>query len=80
MVERLRSNGMRVAFSGLKKQVIDVMRHSGLFDYIGQENIFPDEGRALESIYAEVLVVDPNAQCRLMKQHIGGTDGVKTWL
>ncbi|HUX63791.1 SulP family inorganic anion transporter [Sulfuricella sp.] len=80
VVERLRSNGIRVVFSGLKKQVIDVMRHSGLFDYIGQENVFPDEEKALDSIYAEVLEADPNAQCRLMKQHIGGTDGVKTWL
>lgn len=81
VVERLRSNGIRVVFSGLKKQVIDVMRHSGLFDYIGQENIYPDEDKALDSIYAEVLETDPNAQCRLMKGgHIGGADGVKTWL
>jgi len=81
VVERLRSNGMRVVFSGLKKQVIDVMRHSGLYEYIGQENIFPDEDKALDSIYPEVLAVDPNAQCRLMKRsHIGDTDGVKTWL
>ena len=81
MVERLRSSGIRVVFSGLKKQVIDVMHHSGLFDYISQENIFPDEDKALESIYAEVLEKDPNAQCRLMKgAQIGGVDGVKTWL
>jgi SulP family sulfate permease len=81
VVERLRSNGIRVVFSGLKKQVIDVMRNSGLFDYVRQENIFADEDKALDSIYAEVLEVDPNAQCRLMKpQHIGGADGVKTWL
>ena len=37
---RLRSNGIRVVFSGLKKQVLDVMRHSGLLTYIGEENIF----------------------------------------
>lgn len=81
IVERLRSNGMRVVFSGLKKQVLDVMSHSGLFDYISQANIFPDEDKALESIYAEVLAADPNAQCRLMKHpHIGDEDGVKTWL
>lgn len=72
VVERLRSNGIRVVFSGLKKQVLDVMRHSGLFDYIGQENVFADEDKALDSIYAEVLEADPNAQCRLMKRHVGG--------
>lgn len=80
VVERLRSNDIRVVFCGLKKQVSDVMMHSGLREYIGAENIFPDEDKALASIYADVLAVDPNAQCRLMKQHIGGDDGVKTWL
>jgi len=80
LVERLRSNDIRVVFSGLKKQVLDIMRHSGLLNYIGENNIFFDENKALDSIYAEVLAADPNAQCRLMKQHIGGDDGVKTWL
>jgi SulP family sulfate permease len=80
MVERLRANGIRVVLSGLKKQVLDVMEHSGLIKFIGQENIFPDEDKALASIYPEVLKANPQAQCRLMKQHIGGDDGVKTWL
>lgn len=80
IVERLRANGIRLVFSGLKKQVTDVMRHSGLYDYIGPENIFPDEDVALDAIYAEVLKAVPDAPCRLLKQHIGGADGVKTWL
>lgn len=80
VVERLRSNGIRVTFSGLKKQVLDVMRHSGLLDYIGQENIFPDEERALEVIYADVLEVRPDAKRRLLKPRIGNDDGIKTWL
>jgi SulP family sulfate permease len=80
LVERLRSGGVRVVFSGLKKQVLDVMRQSGLLAYLGEENIFADEERALDSIYAEVLKVKPDAKRRLMKQHIGGNDGVKTWL
>jgi SulP family sulfate permease len=80
VVERLRSNGIRVVFSGLKKQVLDVMRHSGLLQYIGEENLFADEEKALDSIYAEVLKVKPDAKRRLLKQHIGGDDGIKTWL
>src|SRR5574340_1147138 len=80
VVERLRSNGIRVVFSGLKKQVLDIMRHSGLLAYIGEENIFADEERALEAIYAEVLKVRPDAKRRLLKQHIGGDDGIRTWL
>lgn len=80
VVERLRSNGIRVTFSGLKKQVLDVMRQSGLLDYIGQENIFADEERALEAIYVEVLEVRPDAKRRLLKPRIGNDDGIKTWL
>ncbi|MBS4096202.1 MAG: SulP family inorganic anion transporter [Sulfuricella sp.] len=68
LAQRLRSSGVKLVFSGLKKQVLDVMRHTGLFDYIGQECIFANEDIALEAIYAEVLAADPNAQCRLMKQ------------
>ncbi|MCR4298925.1 MAG: hypothetical protein NUV75_09285 [Gallionella sp.] len=80
VVERLRSSSVRVVFSGLKKQVIDVMRHSGMYDYIGEENIFPDEDLALDSIYAEVIKIVPGAPRQLLKHHIGGADGVKTWL
>ena len=42
---------MTVVFSGLKKQVLDVMRHTGLFEKIGQANIFANEDMALESIH-----------------------------
>jgi len=80
VVERLRSSGIRVVFSGLKKQVLDVMRHSGLLRYIGEENLFMDEEKALEEIYAEVIKVKPDAKRRLMKPSVGIDDGVKVWL
>jgi SulP family sulfate permease len=67
VVERLRANGVRVVFSGLKKQVLDVMKHSGLFEYIGQDNIFADQDSALESMYAEVRKLAPDAACRLLR-------------
>ena len=53
LVERLRGNGVTVVFSGLKKQVLDVMHATGLFDYIGQKNIYSTADLALEAIYAE---------------------------
>jgi SulP family sulfate permease len=80
LLERLRANGIRMVFSGLKKQVLDVMQHSGLDDDIGQENIFADEDSALGVLYADVLKVIPDAPCRLLRHRIGGEDGVKTWL
>lgn len=51
LVERLRENGMEVVFSGLKKQVLDVMRNTDLFDLISQANIFATEDQAIAAIY-----------------------------
>ncbi len=51
LVERTKSSGVTLVFSGLKKQVLDVMRSTGLFDYISQDNIFPNEDMALTAIY-----------------------------
>lgn len=72
VVERLRANGIRVVFSGLKKQVIDIMKASGLLSYIGSENIFADEDMALEAIYADVLRHDSGARCSLLKHNVEG--------
>jgi sulfate permease, SulP family len=49
--ERLHESGMTLVFSGLKKQVLDVMRNTGLFDEIGKQHIFANEDQALAAIY-----------------------------
>jgi SulP family sulfate permease len=49
--ERLHESGVTLVFSGLKKQVLDVMRNTGLFDKIGQGHIFANEDQALTAIY-----------------------------
>jgi len=54
LVERLRGNGVTVVFSGLKKQVIDVMRATGLLDCVGQANIHATADLALACIYGTV--------------------------
>ncbi|MDD4879993.1 MAG: SulP family inorganic anion transporter [Gallionellaceae bacterium] len=51
LVTRLRDGGTQIVFSGLKKQVLDVMRHTGLFEQIGQANIFATEDQAITAIY-----------------------------
>lgn len=52
MVERLGANGVTLVFSGLKRQVIQVMQATDLFDQVGGEtNLFPTEEKALISIY-----------------------------
>lgn len=50
LYERLRDNGVTLVFSGLKKQVLDVMHHTGLFDEISQKHIFANEDMALAAI------------------------------
>ncbi len=51
LVERLRESGVELVFSGLKKQVLDVMRSTGLIELVGQQNIFATENQALAAIY-----------------------------
>ncbi len=52
LVERLNENGIVVLFAGLKKQVHDVMRATGLRDLIGERRFFATADEALEAIYA----------------------------
>ena len=49
--ENLKEAGVEVVFSGLKKQILDVMRATGLFDKVGNGNIFATEDQALADIY-----------------------------
>ncbi len=51
LVERLKGAGITLVFSGLKKQVLDVMRATGLFEAIGQDNIFATVNQAITAIY-----------------------------
>ncbi len=50
LVERLRENGIGIAFSGLKLQVLAVMRSTGLDACIGERDLFRTEDQALDAI------------------------------
>ena len=67
LVERLRDNGVTLLFSGLKKQVLDVMEHTGLRQLIGEENIFPTEDMALDVVYRHVCATDANTEFCLLR-------------
>lgn len=54
LVERLNDSGITLVFSGLKRQILDVMSKSGLRELIKEENIFATEAMALESIYKRI--------------------------
>ena len=50
LVVRLQESGVETVFSGLKKQVLDVMRRTGLNLVVGEDNIFATEEQALADI------------------------------
>ena len=50
LVAQLRESGVELVFSGLKKQILDVMRATGLYNLIGEQNIFATEDQALAAI------------------------------
>jgi SulP family sulfate permease len=65
LVERMNTNQITVVFSGLKRQVLDVMRKSGLYDHVGEQNIFPTEDMALDAIYDWMGMDADGAACPL---------------
>ncbi len=51
LLDRLKDSGVTLVFSGLKKQVLDVMRATGLFEAITESNLFATEDLAIAEIY-----------------------------
>lgn len=58
LVERLNENGVVMLFAGLKKQVLDVMRATGLYQRIGEKRFFATSEQALERIYSRAEYAD----------------------
>ncbi len=56
LTDSLRDNGIILVFSGLKRQILQILEHTGLIKVIGEENIYATEGMALEYIYQKLGV------------------------
>lgn len=54
LVDRLNNIGVVMLFAGLKKQVLDVMRATGLYAKIGERRFFASAEQALEKIYSRI--------------------------
>lgn len=50
LLDRFKKSGIKLAFSGIKKQVSDVMDRTGLTEEIGHGNIFPTDKMAVDEI------------------------------
>jgi SulP family sulfate permease len=66
LVTRLHDNGVQLVFSGLKRQIIEIMKRTNLLDYIGDQNVHATADQALEHIYQQLEVVaDGEVLCPL---------------
>ena len=68
IIDRLRGSGVNVVFSGLKKQVINVMRATGLLEHLGTKNLFPTADMALAAIYASAAATGKEVDHTLLPQ------------
>jgi SulP family sulfate permease len=50
LADRLKAGGITLGFSGMKRQVTDVMVRTGLTGKIGADNIFPTDAAALDAL------------------------------
>jgi sulfate permease, SulP family len=52
IVDRVRSAGYDISFSGINENVYAVMKRTHLYEKIGRENVFPTMQKAVEEIHA----------------------------
>jgi tRNA A37 threonylcarbamoyltransferase TsaD len=65
IVDRVRSAGYDISFTGLKKNVLDVMERTFLYEKIGSEHVFPTQAAAIESIYNRAHRATEERECPL---------------
>lgn len=56
LIGRFKSNGITLGFSGLKKQVREVMDRTNLSQYIGIENLFANDQDAFDQLYLRGVI------------------------
>jgi sulfate permease, SulP family len=65
LINTVRSSGRAISFCGLKEEVLAVMERTHLTDKLGIENIYPDSGVALKSIYKQIHTKGDCKDCPL---------------
>jgi anti-anti-sigma regulatory factor len=66
LVDRLRSGGYDLSISGIKKNVLDVMKRTHLYEKIGTDHIFPTQSVAVESIHKQAHRDTEEGECPLV--------------
>ena len=68
LVERLSENQVTVVFSGLKRQILEVMRATDLNNVIGEQHLFANEDMAFDAIYEWLGKGAAGKYCPLKRQ------------
>ncbi len=66
IVDRVRSGGYDISFSGLNENVLAVMKRTHLYEKIGEENIFSTMHKAVEVIHARSHTHCGDGACPLL--------------
>jgi SulP family sulfate permease len=67
LVPQLRKQGYEVSFSGLKDEVLDVLKRTGLYEVIGEAHMFPTQVAALREIHKEAHRDSTEESCPLIQ-------------
>jgi SulP family sulfate permease len=67
LVERLRQRNYDVSFSGLKDEVLDVLRRTGAYEVIGDNHQYPTQALAIAGIYPKAHKNSSERECPLLK-------------
>ncbi len=70
LTKRLADNNITIVFSGLKRQILNVIRATGLNNIIGEQHIFADENMAIDAIYDMLGQSASGKFCPLKRQDI----------
>lgn len=66
LVQRLHDNSVQLVFSGLKRQILQIMDRTGLTQFIGKQNLHATADQALEAIYQHLdAAADGEVYCPL---------------
>lgn len=66
LVTRLHDNSVQLVFSGLKRQILQIMDRTNLTQHIGEQNIHATADQALEAIYQQLdAAADGEVYCPL---------------
>ncbi|MFZ5585672.1 MAG: SulP family inorganic anion transporter [Thermodesulfobacteriota bacterium] len=66
LVDRVRSAGYKISFSGIKENVLEAMERTHLLAKIGAENVYPLAAAAVEAIHADAHRGSDESDCPLL--------------